>query len=127
MKIWTFKKFCDEHGVSDIDIWRRKLPAEARAKMDQIISYMEITPTWEKTRYIRPLVEQYKGILEIKFKVKNIQYRPLGCYAPEKTFIILFGAEKKSNRFIPSNAPQLAVERREMVRNDMRYVRDYYG
>jgi len=125
MKEWAFKKFGNEHGISDVDDWREELPPKARARMDLIISHLEITENWRDIKYITPLAG-YEGILEIKFTVQSKQYRPLGCYGPEKTFIILIGAEEKGDRFIPQSAPETAVKRRKMVLEDKRYVHEYY-
>ena len=67
------------------------------------------------TPYFTPLTG-YSGICEIKFIVQNIQYRPLGCYGPEKNeFTILIGAREEGDRFNPRNAPKIALIRRKEV------------
>ena len=125
MKERTFKIFGSENEDSDVDRWRDGLPPAARARMDQIICYMEIQRDWTKTSYFRPLTA-YKGICEIRFIVQNIQYRPLGCYGPgEKEFTILVGAEEKGDRFNPKSAPQLAVKRRKVILENKGYTHEY--
>jgi hypothetical protein len=125
MKIWTFKKFI-ERGVSDVDGWRKGLPPKARARMDVIISHLEITLDWRDIKYVTPL-SGYEGILEIKFIVQNRQYRPLGCYGPKRSFIMLIGAEEKGGKFEPLSAPETAVKRRKLVLKDERHIDDYYS
>jgi len=102
------------------------MPPKAKARMDQIIKYMEVTKDWKNTRYIEPL-KGYGRIYEIKFIVNNIQYRPLGCYGPgERSFTLLTGAMEKGDRFSPKNAPWIAVKRRQMViKDERRYTRGY--
>jgi hypothetical protein len=126
MADWSFKKFGDEYGNSDIDGWRSGLPPKARARFNAIISYMKTATDWRRVPYITPLVG-YEGIFEIKFIVQNIQYRPLGCYGPEKIFIFLIGAEERGDRFEPLSAPETAVRRKELALRDKRYVHEYYS
>lgn len=118
--------FVDENNVSDFFEWRKNLPTKARAKMDKLITYMETTKDWTNTKYFTPLTE-YNGIGEIKFFIGNKQYRPLGCYGPEKgEFTLLIGAEEKGDRFKPINAPEKAVKRRKLVlKNGKRYTDEY--
>lgn len=123
MKIWTFKIFGEKK--SDVDDWINGLSPKAHAKMDYIISCMEITMDWTKTSYFSPL-KGYRGICEIKFCVQNKQYRPLGCYGPgEKEFTILFGAWEEGDRFNPQRAPRIAAKRREDVRKGREYTHEY--
>jgi len=123
---WTIKAYQDEKSVSDFLDWRGQLPAGARARMDNIIDYLEITPNWRNIPYIKPLIG-YNGIFEVKFIVSNIQYRPLGCYGPErKTFVFLIGAIEQGDEFNPKNAPWKAAKRQKRIFNDRRYIGEYY-
>lgn len=126
MKEWTFRVFWDDGKVSDFLEWRKRLPHRARAKLDKIITYMEITKDWTNTKYFRPL-SGYEGIAEIRFFINNKQYRPLGCYGPKKgEFTLLVGAEEKGNRFRPLSAPETAKRRRLLVlREGERYTDEY--
>ena len=124
MKIWTFKIFGEEK--SDVDGWINGLSSKARARMDIIISHMEITMDWTRTPYFSPL-KGYKGINEIKFTVQNKQYRPLGCYGPgKKEFTILIGAWEEGDRFNPQSAPQIATKRRRDILKKREYTHEYY-
>jgi hypothetical protein len=129
MKEWIFKKFIDfdrKDDISEVGEWLAGLPHVARTRMNAIIAYMEITQVWTNTRYFKAL-KGYDGIYEIKFIVNNIQYRPLGCYGPDrKQFTILIGATKKGRRFNPINAPEIATERKKMVLENKSYTCEYY-
>lgn len=123
MKEWTIKIFGEKK--SDVDDWINGLSSKARARMDTIITYMEITKDWTKTPYFSPL-KGYRGINEIKFTVQSIQYRPLGCYGPgNKEFTILFGAMEQGDRFNPINAPLIAENRRNDIRAGREQTHEY--
>lgn len=123
MKEWTFKIFGEKK--SDVDDWINGLSSKARARMDTIIAYMEITKDWTKTKYFSPLTG-HRGINEIKFIVQSIQYRPLGCYGPgDKEFTILIGAKEQGDRFNPKNAPLIAENRRNDILDRREQTHEY--
>lgn len=111
MKIWKFKIFVNKYN--DVVVWIETLPPRARARMDVIIGYLEAEKDWTQTPYFSPL-KIYVGISELKIKIRGEQYRPLGCRGLGRNeYTILIGAMEKGNRFVPLNAPELAVERRK--------------
>jgi hypothetical protein len=58
----------------------------------------------------------FPRVLEMKFTVQNIQFRPLGYFGPHRhEFTFLVGAIEKNNRFVPLNAPELAIEHKNIV------------
>jgi hypothetical protein len=126
MKEWTIKVYVDEKGICDFHEWRKQIPPKARARMRNILSFMEITKDWTRTPYFRPLTD-YAGICEIRFIVQNIQYRPLGCYGPgEKEFTFLVGAKEVGRKFNPLSAPDTAIERRNKILKNARLSHGYY-
>ena len=123
MKEWTIKVFGEKK--SDVDDWINELPSKAHARMDNIISYMEITKDWTRTGYFSPL-KGHRGINEIRFTFQSIQYRPLGCYGPgDKEFTILIGAIEQGDRFNPINAPLIAENRRNDIRDGKEQTHEY--
>lgn len=123
MKQWIFKIFGEKE--SDVDIWLNGLPPKAQARMDTIISYMEITRDWTRTPYFSTL-QGHKGINEIKFTFQNKQYRPLGCYGPENNeFTLLIGAMEQGNRFNPISAPLIAEKRRKEILSRRKGTHEY--
>lgn len=123
MKEWTIKVFGEKK--SDVDDWINVLSPKAHARMDTIINHMEITKDWTRTAYFSPL-KGHRGINEIKFTVQSIQYRPLGCYGPgNKEFTILIGAIEQGDRFNPINAPLIAKNRRNDIRDGREQTHEY--
>ena len=57
----------------------------------------------------RPLVGQLrgkpcKGLFEIKLKVDQTHFRPIGCYGPtDREFTLLAGAIEKDRKLIPAD------------------------
>jgi hypothetical protein len=122
-KTWLFRIFGEQGG--DVDSWIAGLPPKARAKLDSIISYMEVTSDWTRTKYFSP-IKGHDKIYEIKFLVQNIQYRPLGCYGPGRDeFTLLFGAKEIGDRFEPLNSPLLASKRRNDIFNGKEGTHEY--
>lgn len=125
MKEWTFKIFVTDDGFSDVREWLNGLPPKAKARMDKIILYLEIIKDWTKIAWFSPL-KGYNGIFEMKFIVDNTQYRPLGCYGPErKTFTLLMGAIEQGNKFNPRRAPEIALQRRGLILNNKGCTDEY--
>jgi hypothetical protein len=123
MKEWTFKIFGEKK--SDVDDWIKDLSSKVRAKMDTIIAHMEITKDWTRTAYFSPL-KGHRKIHEIRFTFQSIQYRPLGCYGPgNKEFTILIGAIEQGDRFKPINAPLIAENRRNDIRDGREQTHEY--
>ena len=115
MKEWTIQVYQDERGNCDFLAWRDALPPNAKARMDNIIEFLEVTKVWSGTSYIKQL-KGYNRIYEIRFIVSNIQYRPLGCYGPtRKTFVFLIGATEQGDEFNPKNAPWKASKRKSKI------------
>src|SRR5687768_8178315 len=83
MPLWTFKCFLGNSGDDLFDIWYNNQAYQAQAKLDVIIEHFRDKPhtKWGGS-YFFPLTG-YPGIFEIKFRVANVLYRPLGCFGPD--------------------------------------------
>ncbi|HEY6389682.1 MAG TPA: hypothetical protein VIX89_00300, partial [Bryobacteraceae bacterium] len=87
---WMFLDFMD--GLdSPIAEWlrdRKAVPIKAKAKIDRILLQLVETPLW-----VRPLasnLDEHDGIVEIRIRYMNIQYRLLGFRGPrERQFTLL--------------------------------------
>jgi hypothetical protein len=53
--------------------------------------------------------------VEIRFKGDNVQQRPLGFRSGESEFTILFWATEKGGKFVPKNACERALRRKEQI------------
>lgn len=116
MGFWTFKNYLSGNGENVIREWLHSLQKNARIKIDRRIRYLENVQYFHKEpQYIKALAG-YEGIFEIRVVLQNIQYRPLGCYGPDRAqFTLLVGAVERGSRFEPRDAPELALQRKEII------------
>lgn len=77
---------------------------------------------WTRPRYDG--LQGGLGVGEVRFEIQNVVYRPLGYFGPgPDDFTFLLFATEQSNRFVPRNALELAIERMRLVeRNPVRSV-----
>jgi hypothetical protein len=110
---WTFRDFLDRRQVNVVREWLHTLPSTAQAKIDSILMLLRVMKTWPP-QYVSTL-RGYEGIYEIRAGSHGVQYRPLGCYGPDrKEFTILIGAVEKGGKLSKSEC-QTAVERRKII------------
>jgi hypothetical protein len=91
-------------------------PAKARAKYYERLNGFKDQPQhlWNGKR--SKALEGYVGLVEIRFLVGNIQYRPIGFFGPNRNeFTVLVWATEKGDEFVPKNAPSLADDRRKLI------------
>jgi hypothetical protein len=123
--LWTFKCYLNAKSVDLFDNWYCGLSDQAQAKLDVIVEHFRDKPhiKWGGN-YFFPL-SGYPGIFEIKFRVANVLYRPLGCFGPDRMeFTFLIGANEQGDEFVPPNAPVIAVERMEIIKGDRTRTRE---
>lgn len=117
MSEWTFLDYLDERGTNPIQDWlrdRQAVPVKAKAKIDRTLLQLAGTRLW-----VRPLasnLDDYPGIVEIRVRWMNTQYRLLGFRGPsDGQFTILFPATERGDDFDPPNAPEIAQRRMRVV------------
>ncbi|HEY4901440.1 MAG TPA: hypothetical protein VIH91_11545 [Terriglobales bacterium] len=117
MAEWSFWDYIDERGINHIQEWlmnKREVPVKARAKIQRILLQLAGTPLW--TRPLASNLDDYDGIVEIRIRRINVQYRLLGYRGPgEREFTILFPAKEQGDQFVPLAAPQIAQSRMRIV------------
>ncbi len=120
MDEWTFLDYLDERNTNPIQEWlrdRTRVPVKAKAKIDRILLQLAGTRLW-----VRPLasnLDNHPGIVEIRVRWMNTQYRLLGFRGPtERQFTLLFPALEHGDQFDPQNAPEIAQRRMAIVQND---------
>ena len=119
MARWVFKGFLSESGRDIFQEWYERLPARAQAKFDTILEYLRDTPHTHWPTTLVSALTGAEGIFEIRFKIRNVLYRPLGCFGPGRgEFTLLVPAREHGNTFEPKNAIALAEARRTLVLND---------
>ena len=120
MNEWTFMDYLDERGSNPIQDWlndRREVPVKAKAKIDRILLQLAGTALW--TRPLASNLDGYPGIVEIRVRWMNTQYRLLGFRGPmDRQFTLLFPALEQGDEFQPLTAPEIATTRMEVVQTD---------
>ena len=118
---WVFCDYVDELGFNAIQDWISGIPKKARQRMVVQLQYLESTPKLVRP-YVALLKHECDGLIEIRFQVAGVQYRPLACYGPgNRTVTLLIGATKKSvgknnvSTFDPTNACAVGLRRKKIV------------
>ena len=126
MNEWQFMDYA-ERGESLIQQWlddRKAVPAKAKAKIQRILLSLAGTALW--TRPLASNLDDYPGIVEIRVRWMNTQYRLLGYRGPmPRQFTLLFPAVEKNDTFVPPNAPTTASNRMGMVEADRTRIREH--
>jgi hypothetical protein len=124
MNEWLFFDYIDERGTNPISDWlmdKRAVPVKARAKIQRILLQLAGTALW--TRPLASNLEGYAGIVEIRIRWMNAQYRLLGFRGPdERQFSLLVPAVEQDDEFVPPTAPSVAVTRMRIVNADGRRI-----
>jgi hypothetical protein len=123
---WRFLDYVDGES-NPIREWlndRHIVPVKAKAKIQRILLQLAGTPFW--TRPLASNLDGYPGIVEIRVRWMNTQYRILGYRGPrDREFTLLFPAMEKGDQFVPPSAPQVAENRMAIVNNDWRRAVDH--
>lgn len=98
-------------GRNEIHAWLSRLSPEAKAGINATIDLLEGMDQLEMPD-ARKLKGRCKGLVELRIRIGNVQYRPLCCYGPGKRDVtILMGAIEKGGRFEPISACSTALMR----------------
>ena len=120
MNEWLFLDYLDERARNPIREWlmdKRQVPVKARAKIQRILLQLAGTALW--TRPLASNLDGYEGIVEIRVRWMNVQYRLLGFRGPaDRQFTLLFPAHEQGDEFVPLNAPKIAQDRMRIVKGD---------
>jgi hypothetical protein len=124
MTQWSFWDYIDERGTNPIETWlvdKRAVPVKARVRIQRLLLQLAGTELW--TRPLASNLDGYGGIVEIRIRWMNTQYRLLGFRGPNaRQFSILVPATEKDNEFVPPTAPGVAVARMKVVIADRRRI-----
>lgn len=116
---WRFLDYVDgdENPIREWLDDKRRVPVKAKAKIQRILLQLAGTEFW--TRPLASNLDDHPGIVEIRVRWMNTQYRILGYRGPrDRDFTLLFPAVEKGDQFVPLNAPEIAESRMTIVEND---------
>lgn len=106
-------------GTDEVKAWFDQAPKKVQGKFISRLKSLHTLPfdEWQLPLF-RPLRRELAGLGEVRFKgADNIQYRPIGFRSGPNEYTILFCAKERSNRFVPRNAGDIALERKSEVEN----------
>jgi hypothetical protein len=111
--IWTFDDFLDDSGKSVIEQWFIQIGVDAEAFIERRLRDIASQRRWSEK-----WASKYKTteLVELRISFHGIQYRPLGCYAPNFHFWLLLGAIEKGR--IPRSDIETASRRRDLALRD---------
>jgi hypothetical protein len=90
--------FDRQYGDQDFDV-----RAEFRAVLNGLLAQEDITG-WCRPNGFDRLSGKYRQLGKLRFKVWNVQHRPLGFFGPERrTFTLLIWATERDGKFHPAN------------------------
>jgi len=118
---WAFRELVGAESVGVITSWLKTVqPLKRQKKVRQTLSARLIgmeplnQAQWPDSWTTR--LAGYQKILELRFEVWNVQYRPLFFFGLERsTLTFVFPALEVSDDFVPRDAP----DRAEALRQDI--------
>ncbi len=122
MQIWTILDFVDPGGNCPFFKWQSELPSSAQAQIDARLLQMAGLMRWPYK-----WISKYKTtekIFELRIPFNKVQYRPLGVYAPGRTFILVEGAIEKDGK-IPANTLARAEKRQRLLEKEPNHVQEH--
>jgi hypothetical protein len=118
----TIRSFVWANGRNLVEDWLADQPADVRAQFFNIITALRDQPRdgWTRPDY-GVLRREGRGLGEIRFKIRNVQYRPIGCFIGTRVFVILAFATERDSELDPKSTCRTAQNRRtEVLRRPQR-------
>jgi hypothetical protein len=110
-----FKDYVDPDGENVVLRWLNGLPKAAKVKINTRIEFLETVEQLEMPD-ARQLTGICDGLVELRVRSGNVQYRPLCYYGPKRREVtILAGAIEKGSKFEPSSACDTALMRKARI------------
>lgn len=117
LRLWTFRFYKSATGRPVMRDWYDQQADEVQAKFDTVLEYLSQREhhEWGRPEFA-PLKGKHAGLGELRFDFAKIEYRPIGCFGPDRSdFTILVGATKKGRNYDPRSALDTALERKKSV------------
>ena len=122
MPVWGIRFFRTAKGRSQFLEEYDRQPAAVRAEFRATMNGLRDQPTiagWSRPNGFDRLSGEYRELGKFRFKVRNVQYRPLGFFGPgQKEYTLLAWATERDDKFDPRGIRDTALRRRAMVLSD---------
>jgi len=116
------KSFVSSGGRHLVDDWLNGQRAVVRAAFLNIMTALRDQPRSEWTRPDYGVLRRdCQGFGEVRFKVQNVEHRPIGFFLGDEVFVLVVFATERDSQFDPPTACEIARKRRQNVRDNPRY------
>lgn len=132
MNLWAFKGFIDGRGTNVVREW---CDDAGDAIWEAFVAHCEYLGPRPVIDWVMPYTRMLgggkrskkncTGLVEFRFDVGNVEYRPLGYYSGKMEFTFLLFAEERDYEFVPPNACEIAKERIAIVEADRSRAREF--
>ncbi len=128
MPVWAIRFFRTgqrSEFLEKYDEQSAKVRAEFRATMNGLLDQPSITG-WSRPNGFDRLSREYRELGKFRFKVENVQHRPLGFFGPDqKMYTLLVWATERDGKFDPRGVRDLAMKRMKMIRANPELAAEY--
>ncbi len=106
--------------------WHAQQDAAVQVEFEARIRFLSGQPraSWDRP-YAAKLTRECKGLYEIRFKVNNVQHRPIGYMSGDAEFTILAFATERDRKFDPIDVCQTAISRLNTISRNKERVREF--
>jgi len=122
MPPWRVRCFANARGDDLFDRDYRAQTPEVRAEFRAVLNgllFQEDITGWCRPNGFDRLSGKYRELGKLRFKVANVQHRPLGFFGPErKMFTLLIWSTERDGKFNPPNVRDTALDRMNQVLRD---------
>jgi hypothetical protein len=112
------KSFVLASGRDLVDDWLDDQRADVRARAE-FLNIMTALRDQPRTEWTRPdygiLRRACIGLGEVRFKVRNVQHRPIGFFIGSDVFVLVAFATERDGEFDPQNTCRTSQNRRTTV------------
>ena len=128
MSGWVVRCFANARGENLFDRgYRDQLPevrAEFRAVLNGLLAQEDIVG-WCRPNGFDRLSGKYRELGKLRFKIRNVQHRPLGFFGPEqRTFTLLIWATERDGKFAPPGVQDTALQRISQIKDNPERARE---
>jgi hypothetical protein len=117
---WSFRTYRSGAGRDEVAEWYAGLAPKDRAKVYRWLDYLRQQPRqgWRRP-YFDVLHGKCAGLGEIRLKLGQVQWRPIGFFGPDRLqFTVLVVAKEKGGKFIPRDVCDVGQSRKVDVISD---------
>ena len=120
MPQWAIKCYCNAAGRDVFDKEFSDQTLAVRQEFRAVLNGLRDRPRneWTRPAGFDQLGGKYKALGKLRFKVANVQHRPLGFFPGGLVFVLLVWATERDGKFDPPDVRETALRRIKEVEND---------